>query len=421
MSTIPSLALIPSGYKASKLYSVLPTDGTGDFTFSRAGALPSYNATRVNSEGLIEEVLSNVPRLNYPMIDGVVSGCPSLLLEPQRTNLLLRSEAFDNAYWTKTGSSVVSGFTSPKGDLSAFKLVEDTSTGGHATTRADFGAGVNLAQYTLSVFAKKGENDLLVIQDGTIGSNAYFNLTNGVVDGITGTGTADIKVLLDDWYHCSFTFTQSGVNLRPQIALSDTTLKGSFPSYTGDGTSGIYIWGAQLEVGSYATSYIPTVASTVTRVAETANGAGNVNTFNDSEGVLFAEISALVNGDTTKQISLSDGTLNNRIVFGYPSSGGTIYFEIRNAGTAIAFVSVPVPNVVEISKIAVKYKNDDFALWINGIEVATDNSGTLPVGFSRLAFDNGNATGGQFYGSTKQLQYFDTALTDQELQQLTSL
>jgi hypothetical protein len=81
MATIPSLALIPSGYKASKVYSVLPTDGTGDFTFTRSG-----NATRVNSEGLIELVSTNVPRLNYPLIDGVVQGCPSLLLEPQRIN-----------------------------------------------------------------------------------------------------------------------------------------------------------------------------------------------------------------------------------------------------------------------------------------------------------------------------------------------
>jgi hypothetical protein len=83
MATIPSLALIPSGYKASKVYSVLPTDGTGDFDFTRSG-----NATRVNSEGLIELVSTNVPRLNYPLIDGVVSGCPSLLLEPSRTNLV---------------------------------------------------------------------------------------------------------------------------------------------------------------------------------------------------------------------------------------------------------------------------------------------------------------------------------------------
>jgi hypothetical protein len=124
MATIPSLALIPSGYKASKVYSVLPTDGTGDFDFTRSG-----NATRVNSDGLIELVSTNVPRLNYPLIDGVVSGCPSLLLEPQRINVFQRSEEFSNAYWIKASvSSAISGFISPDGTLSAFKLVEDTST-----------------------------------------------------------------------------------------------------------------------------------------------------------------------------------------------------------------------------------------------------------------------------------------------------
>jgi hypothetical protein len=110
MATIPSLALLPSGYKASKVYSVLPTDGIGDFDFTRSG-----NATRVNSEGLIELVTTNVPRLNYPLIDGVVNGCPSLLLEPQRTNLIQYSEDFSQGYWTKDGSSVTSGFTSPDG------------------------------------------------------------------------------------------------------------------------------------------------------------------------------------------------------------------------------------------------------------------------------------------------------------------
>ena len=121
----PKLALIPSA-QGSKFYSVLPSSGVGDFDFTRSGG-----ATRINSQGLIETVADGVSRLNYPMIDGKVVGCPSHLLEPSRTQLIRYSEAFDNAYWTKIGSSVVSGFTSPKGDLSAFKLVEDSTTSIH--------------------------------------------------------------------------------------------------------------------------------------------------------------------------------------------------------------------------------------------------------------------------------------------------
>jgi hypothetical protein len=139
-----SLVMIPSAYKDGKLYSIKPTDGSGDFTFSRSTA-----ATRVNADGLIESVTDNVPRLDY-----TDSSCPALKLEPQRTNLIEYSEAFDNAYWTKTGSSVVSGFASPSADspLGAFKLVEDSSSGIHRVGRLLVTLSAN--RTTVSVFAK---------------------------------------------------------------------------------------------------------------------------------------------------------------------------------------------------------------------------------------------------------------------------
>ena len=123
MSTIPSISLIPSGYKANKVYSVLPTDGAADLTFARTSS-----ANRVNSDNLIEEVATGVPRLDYT--NGT---CPSLLLEPQSTNLITYPLSFDNAYWTKSGASVTGGFSAPSVDnpTSAFKLVEDTSTSTH--------------------------------------------------------------------------------------------------------------------------------------------------------------------------------------------------------------------------------------------------------------------------------------------------
>jgi hypothetical protein len=115
MATIPSLALIPSGVKASKVYSVLPTDGVGDFDFTRSG-----NATRVNSDGLIELVSTNVPRLNYPLIDGVVSGCPSLLLEPSRLNVATYSEDFSNGVYSKLNGTVTTNTAiSPDGTQNA--------------------------------------------------------------------------------------------------------------------------------------------------------------------------------------------------------------------------------------------------------------------------------------------------------------
>ena len=410
---IPKLALIPSTVGGS-VYSVLPSNGDGDFDFTRASA-----ATRINAQGLIETVAVGDNRLNYPLIDGVVSGCPSLLLEPSRTNLVTYSEDFSNAYWTKVGASITSNAAiSPDGTLNADKLVEGSGTGAHLISRALFGSGVNLAKYTLSIFAKKGERDLLVIQDGTTVNNAFFDLTNGVVAGITGAGTAKIESLGNDFYRCSFTFTQSGVDLRPQFALADITLSGSPPSYTGDGTSGVYIYGAQLEAGNYATSYIPSLTgSQTTRSAETCNNAGDVNTFNDSEGVLFAEISALANDGTYRNICLSDGSLTNRILIQYTPTSNQINIVIIYSGGQYS-LSHTVSDVKNFSKFLIKYKVNDLALWVNGFEVDTSTNSNLPIGLNTLSFDN--TVGDVFYSNTKQIQYFNTALTDSELETLTS-
>ena len=405
-----------NGQWATKKGSTLAyNDENGNFKPLPFNFERSTSATRVNKEGLIEVVSNNEPRIDFSN-----DSKGALLLEPQRTNIITYSEDFSNAYWTKTGSSVVSGFVSPKGDLSAFKLVEDTSTGVHATTRADFGPGLDLAKYTLSVYAKKGENDLLVLQDGTTGSNAYFNLTNGVVDGVTGTGTAEIKPLANDFYHCSFTFTQSGVNLRPQIALSDTTLNGSFPSYTGDGISGIYIYGAQLEQGSYATSYIPTQGSAVTRVAESCEQTPPSGIIGQTEGVFYVEAKDIADDGSTKMITLNDGGQTNEIRIDFRTSN-SIQLVFTVGGSPQAVISTSSYNSLEFNKIAFKYKENDFALWVNGVKVGVDTNGSTNATnvFSVLEFKRGSGLF-PFYGSTKNVKFYNTALTDQELQALTS-
>jgi hypothetical protein len=412
----PKLALIPSTVGGS-VYSVLPSNGDGDFNFTRASA-----ATRINAQGLIETVAATDNRLNYPLLDGTVQTCPHLLLESQRTNLITYSESFSNAYWTKSGASITSNAAiSPDGTLNADKLVEGSGTGAHLISRSLFGSGVNLAKYTLSIFAKKGERDLLVIQDGTTVNNAFFDLTNGVVAGITGAGTAKIESLGNDFYRCSFTFTQSGVDLRPQFALADITLSGSPPSYTGDGTSGVYIFGAQLEEGSYPTSYIVSNSgSATTRIAEVCDGSGNASTFNDSEGVLMVQAGALADDLTNRQISLSDGTTSNRIVFRYFTSlSNQVSLTVIDGGVIQAEINYQTEDIKDTSKYAIKYKVNDFSLWVNGFEVGVDTSGSVPTGLSALSFSNAGGTL-PFYGKTKQIQYFDSALTDSELETLTS-
>jgi hypothetical protein len=426
MSTIPTLALIPSGVKASKVYSVLPTDGTGDFTFSRAGALPSFNATRVNKDGLIEQVLSNVPRLNYPLIDGVVSGCPSLLLEPQRTNNLERSEEFDNGAWTKVQTTVTSNqIISPDGNLTADKIIPSGTT---TLFKEIFNDSILTAEtiYTHSFYVKSAGYQFIHIlfpsvNIGTMYAN--FDIINGTkTDGTSGLGT--IEAAGNGWFRVSATFTQviSGVG-RCSVSVIPSGTSPRVTSWLPNGTDGIYLWGAQLEVGSYATSYIPTVASTVTRVAEICNGAGDATTFNDSEGVLFVEISAIEDDGVYKAISISDGTVNgddNRVQIAIQNS--LLYANVR-VGNVYQFFDNITISVTENNKIALKYKTNDFAVWLNGSEILTDNSGTTFSSgvLSYLGFADGRPNISPFLGNVKQIQYFNTALTDQELQQLTSL
>ena len=414
----PKLCLIPSAYRANKVYSVLPSDGAGDFDFTRAS-----EATRINKDGLIETVGSNVPRLNYPLIDGVVSGCPSLLLENSATNLIQYSEAFDNAYWIKSGSSVVSGFVSPKGDLSAFKLVEDTGTTSHYLNIGVTMGGVG--EYSMSYFVKpNGIRYVVLASNANGGENKQvgFDLVNGTITyNGSGFGISKIEPFANGWFRISAIHysTSAGALRNFTFNLSDSEVtSNATPIYTGDGTSGVYIYGAQVEQGSYATSYIPTQGSIGTRVTETCSGAGNVNTFNDSEGVLMAEIEGNEDG-TSKYITISDGSIQNRITI-ILLSNNNIYGQIRTANSEVFFRETSGISIEQNNKIAVHYKTNQCKLFVNGFQIgSTDTLAPMPSGLNTLAFDDGSGAG-DFYGNTKQIQYFNTALNDSDLETLTS-
>jgi hypothetical protein len=403
----PKLALIPAA-QGTSLYSVLPSSGVGDFQFNRSGS-----ATRINSQGLIETVANGVSRLNYPMIDGVVKGCPHHILEPQRTNLVQYSEDFSQSYWTKSGLlATTSGQLSPKGDLSAFKLVEDTSNGLHRVQMQNQSGSGNIVY---SIFAKYESKEIIYIQQPWSSNNAWFNIKQGIVLSSVNC-IASIENQGNGWYKCAVVATNVSSGLNGfYFGLSNQD--GSF-TYSGNGTSSASFWGAQIEQGSFPTSYIPNygTAAGVTRSAETANGSGDAATFNDSEGVLMAEIK--LNKDSiNKRLTISNGSTSQRVVLWFNSNNTTINAFINGGET----VNMPyvVQNLQEQNKYAFKYKENDCSLWVNGIEVATDLIATMPSGLSELAFDDGGG-GLPFYGNTKQVQYYDSALTDSELETLTS-
>lgn len=416
------LAMIPSGYKASKVYSLIPNSSDGDFDFSR-----SSSATRVNKDGLIEVVQTNVPRLDYPLIDGVVQDTPSLLLEPSRTNEVTYSDDFSNAVWVKSLSTITSNSAiSPDGNLNATKLITNNGSSNGQLYR-NLSKAASQITYTYSAFAKKSEwNGVgIYISDNSSFNNrgqSFFGL-DGVLGTVSALGTfslasSKIEEYPNGWYRVQLTVTVPATTTT--IVARIYSLENVSGSGVGDGTSGIYIYGAQLEQGSYATSYIPTAGSTVTRSAETCKGAGTSADFNDSEGVLFAEVKALANDGTSRRFCISDGSYSNRVVIELDEISNRVNGFVVSGGVLQYAPFEVISDITLNNKFALKYNTDDFSFWINGFEFDIDGSGTGPIGLDVCAFADGNGVDAPLYAGVKQLITFKQALTDAELEDLTS-
>ena len=357
------------------------------------------------------------PRFDY---DPVTLAPRGLLIEEQRVNLLLRSQEFDNAAWSKLRSSVTANATTaPDGTVTADKLVEDTTASDtHFVLQSQTAS--SSTTYTYSVFLKAGERTRASLQDGA-GSNAIgnFDLSNGTVVS-TNAATATITNFGNGWYRCTITFTtgaaQTAINCR--IFLVDT---GTNTSFTGNGTSGIFIYGAQLEAGAFATSYIPTVASQVTRTADVAaiNAPNFASWYNQSEGTILVEAVTFKPtsvGVTVLAVDVSDGGINNRHLIGPLSNlvtgrtvvGGVTQVDINTAYTA---------NATE--KLAYAYKVNDFAFFRNGSQVGTDTSGTIPT-VDRMFIGNAAGSAAFWNGWLRSIRYYPTRLTQAQGQALTA-
>jgi hypothetical protein len=403
-----SLVVTPNGYKASKLYSIIPTDGTGDMTFARTGD----TATRVNSSGLIETVLANKPRLDY-----FNSTCPKLLLEPQRTNLVTYSDAFDNAAWTKSDSTIsANSIASPDGTTNADKLVENSSNSSHGIRSASITISSGTT-YVASVFVKAAERTKAWIYsfNGSIDIISEFNLTTGTL--VSGNGT--ITSYGNGWYRITNSFTATAT-ISTTYAFS--LYFGNTFSYTGNGTSGIYAYGAQLEAGAYATSYIPTTTASVTRNADSCSKTGISSLIGQTEGTLFAEFvnNANYNESIDRIISLSDGTSNNRIYVAKLNTGNPYFVSVTSGSVTGEIVGASaLPNGVV--KIALAYKNNDVIMYVNGSLIGTDTSHTTPATSNIYLGEENNGASNNLWKPYKQIIVFKTRLINQELATLTSL
>lgn len=398
----PNLAMIPSGYKARVVYSIMPENGVGDFTFVRSG-----DATRINKDGLIETVDSHVPRLNYDLVNGAPSQCPSLLLEPQRTNIITNSNSSNLNFSLDQTSMTYNQIVSPEG-LNNGILLQQT---GSASSNSAYNYGLTTTDgtYTYSIFIKaKDSTKMRFYSSNGVVLNQEFNpqeMTEGVVSGSLNLKFKDYG---NGWFRVSFSRTLSSASTHRLIIYPDRN----------NTQKGVYIYGLQVEVGSYPTSYIPTSGSTITRSAEACDEAGNASTFNSEQGILFAEIAALANDNTFRMMCICDGTNNNSVNLQFKNTDNTIRTRIESGGVAQVDMDSTVLSALNFNKIAVKFKANDFALWINGNEAITDTSGSTPLGLNELKFDNGSGNH-KFYGKFKDLRYYDTeGMTDTEIDNL---
>ena len=407
-----SIILTPTAYDNGSINCVIPSNEDADFDFTRASI-----ATRVNEQGLIEDVASGIPRIDY------TSGFGSWLLEPFRRNIADYSE--DGTEWDtiQTTVSLDSSINKPDGIAGAYKVTDNTTNAQH---RVDVRPTVvNGTQYAFSALVKQAENSnvdfmYLVFSSKFEITRVRFNLSNGTAISSDGT----IENYGNGWYRVSATATANadgagifGVNLMD----ADTGF-----TYAGTGNGAMYVFGMQVEdAGSggdaeYVTSYIPTSGSIVTRSAETANNSGNADLFNDSEGVLYAEIAALVNDLSVRSISISDGSLDNSIRIAYQTVSNNFNFRIRTNDTSAQSNNREVSDITKFAKVAYKYKSGESSAFINGFKVlAVTSSFAFTNTLNQLRFENGSGAQ-DFYGNTKELAVFKEALTDAELESLTS-
>jgi phage-related protein len=263
--------------------------------------------TFIGSNGLIQSAATNVVRYNYNPVNLALS--PKLLLEPAATNLLTYSEQFDNAAWTKYNSAITANATTaPDGTLTADKLVENNTTNIHHVYT---GTTITSAAITFSVYVKAAERTEFNINsyEGITPSNPFiskFNLsTLTATKQNASTADATITAVGNGWYRCSVTtITAPLVATSFYIVLSN----GSTTNYAGDGTSGIYIWGAQLETGNTATSYIPTISTQVTRAVDVSSSAIRTRAADITYGIpdYLLPISNKITIDSSKTVVFSD-------------------------------------------------------------------------------------------------------------------
>jgi hypothetical protein len=426
----PSLILVPARFKTGKLYTpVATTSGglvlgaSGDFNVTRATI-----ATRVNASGLIEVVASGIPRLDY-FASGGVAGCPALLVEPSAQNIMAQSETLSvSGNWSRTNVLVSGGVIASPNGLASGTLIVATSGNTQHSINRQASSVTSGAVVTVSCFFKAhGTNNFAQLVIGGFEFSpaspfANFNLSgNGAIT--TGTySSAFIQNYGNGWYRCGLT-TTAAANGSPTCLINPILASGTArdSSFTGDGVNGVYAWGFQVEAGSVATSYIPTTTGSVTRNVDQITVSDAVSgVIGQTEGTIYAEVDMRVIPQFIVPIAIDVGTVNEYLILAANSDGAFRVVIKKSTGSQTQLI-ISSSNPVGVYKLALAYKNGDYALSINGATPLTSSDSTnYPTGtFSRVHLSF------QAYGvglcRTRAAALYPTRLTNAELQSLTTL
>ena len=368
---------------------------------------------------------NNKPRIEYDAT-GAVKG---LLIEEARTNVVTYSNDFTNSSWTKYRVSIasnVSGVTAPDGSETVDKMIPNSTSHEHRVWK---GVSSTAVGETYSVYVKSAGYDYVWLgyYEGSVYGYAVVNLTNGVVTA-SNTANYSVEASTNGFYRISVTKTTSGTDFRyisisPSPTASPTLNSNNVPHFVGDGTSGIYVWGAQLEAGAFLTSYIPTTGAAATRASDLAEIPTSAFGYNNDQGSIAVEFkSHKASSLDYGAFVLSDGSNVNRIAhFALPTDHRSSSINSNNLEVNIGAGSRGAPS--ELVKFAIAFAENNFAASLNGATAVTDTSVTIPSGLSKLAL-------GYFYpsyphsnlinGHIKSIQYYPRRLTNAQLQELTT-
>jgi hypothetical protein len=386
-------------------------------TFTRASS-----GTVTNSAGQIVTATTNEARFDHNPVTGESLG---LLVEEQRTNLLLLSADFDNVYWDKTRSSIgATKVLAPDGSITGAELIEDTSTNTHQLRRAiNFTSGV---AYTISIFAKATVSPRffqIQFPSAAFSSNRrpYFDVVNGTAIADIDT-TVLIQPFRDGWYRCSATMTATVTTSATFVYQLSDQASTVNPSYTGDGTSGIHIWGAQLEAGAFPTSYIPTTTAAVTRSADVASITGSdfISWYRADAGTVFSAWST--SAPSGQQVwTISNATLDEsiRVDTSVAAVSNNTRLVVIDNNSLQAGLAVGLYTPGSRRKTALAYQQDNFAGVADGAAVVTDTAGTLPTVDRLFIGANWAGSGGFLGGPIRRITFWPTRLSNASLQTLT--